>query len=72
MLGYVQCDDERTWSDKLGQLLAVDEAAFSVIEGKGWQHEAMIPELQHTYRSTHRRSRGTQSISIYHTLLKFC
>ena len=72
MLGYVQSDDEQTWAAKLEQLLLAEDAAHSVLPGRGWRHESVIPELPHTYRSNHRRGKGMKPIEIYHTLLRFC
>jgi hypothetical protein len=72
MLGYVQCDDEPSWARKLEQLLAAKGTAYSVVKGRGWQHDMVIEDFQHTYRSSHRRGRGRKSIIIFHTLLRFC
>ena len=72
MLGYIQCDDEQTWAGRIEQLLTAAAATYAVDAGGGWRHEAVVPELPHTYRSGHRRGSEEPGIEIYHTLLRFC
>jgi hypothetical protein len=72
MLGYVQCDDELTWANRIAQCLSTAPSVYSVRSGGDWRREALIEELPHTYRSSHRRGSTKPPIEIYHTLLRFC
>ena len=71
MLGYVQDGEPNVWAGKIGAAMCRRAADLHVAGGCSWQRETIIPQLQHTYRSMHRRPSVGASITIYHCLLQF-
>jgi len=72
MIGYVQSEDEGTWAQRIAQTLLASAKKYALREDGPWRHASVISELEHTYRSGHRRGRGKRPIEIYHILLRFC
>lgn len=70
MLGYVQRDSASFWNMKIEAALS-DRKKFDLVEGGRFSPIVMVPSLKSMHRSIHRRSKGLDPITVYHTLLKF-
>ena len=71
MLGYVQSGDPQRWAQSVGDRLQGSPQAYAVHPQSPWRRHPIVPVLEHTYRSGHRRESVGRMIEIYHTLLDF-
>jgi hypothetical protein len=69
MLGYVQSDDCDSWAAKLSKSL--DRVRHKMTEHGDWTPSILVENLNHTFRTKHRRRRNLPSIEILHSLLSF-
>jgi hypothetical protein len=72
MLGYVQEDDSANWAAKIAEKINGDARNSRVTAGGEFTAFPIIAGLDSTFRSTHRRLKHLQPITIYQTLLRFC
>lgn len=72
MLGYVQEGDSASWAAKIAEKMSGDARKYRIAAGScGFASCPIIAELDSTHRSTHRRLKQLEPITIYHTFLKF-
>lgn len=71
MLGYVQAENPAVWASKIKEAMANVATTVRPLKSSPWRSEALVPELQFTYRSGHGRPGVGSPIEIFHTLLVF-
>jgi hypothetical protein len=71
MIGYVQSDDETSWSEKIAAALRRAPAVYSTTEAHAWNPYQMTSQLVYTYRSRHRCQAVEEELQIFHVLLRF-
>jgi hypothetical protein len=71
MLGYVQEGDSAGWVLKIAEKMDGDTRKYRIDAGGRFASCPIIPELDSTHRSNHRRLKQLEPITIYHTFLKF-
>ena len=71
MLGYVQSESPDYWAEAIQRKLQRDpKQTHRLTRDGGWSAIRLIPALQQTYSTQHRRP-TLGSVTIYHTLLDF-
>lgn len=71
MRGYVQSRGLDDWAEQLAAAVAGGNQELAVTPDGFLSACPIVPELSHTFRSTHRRASAGRPIRIYHTLLMF-
>ena len=69
MLAYVQLEDCETWCSKIEKQLNVRK--HQIANGGNWTQLTITVQLQHCFRTIHRRVPRSQ-IELFHTMLPCC
>ena len=69
MLGYLQCGNEKDWSDQIERTLAAKAEKYCVASPPYRQQK--ICTLEHTYVSHHYAAQHSDIIIIHHVFLRF-
>ena len=70
MLGYVQSDSEEAWAEKIASRFSADPQAYGIVPPP-IARQRIVPGLQHTWVSRHRRSAGGDTVVVFHVMLRF-
>lgn len=71
MLGYVQSDDCDFWAEEISKTLDKKNREVGLIEGGQWQ-KACFDDVDHCYKTRHKRPTIERQLLVYHLLLVFC
>jgi hypothetical protein len=70
MLGYVEVEDERAWATRIEASLLRSPQKFSLLKDGAWSRVSVVSEIEHSYRTRHRRQQDRRPITVYHALLR--